>query len=148
MWRQTWTFLLVQMCSNSLNVKVGVFKKDDNKDFQLVQNFFSSYRRFNSPTQLRQGANFVNYTFINKVQRHGQPTETGSQGGCWGGLSKQIDIFDFDFAGVQCGQAPKLLCSSPFFSLGKSGKTNWMNLLFTSCNDFLIQKSYCESVHL
>ena len=51
--RQIWTILLVQNDSNYLDVKLKVFRKDDKKEFRLVQNLTTGEADFNQFMRLR-----------------------------------------------------------------------------------------------
>ena len=51
--RQIWTFFLSRNDSNYLDVKLKVFKKDDNKEFRLVQNLTMGEADFNQFMRLK-----------------------------------------------------------------------------------------------
>ena len=107
--------------SKYFDVKLKIFKKDNNKESQLVQNLTMGEACFNQVMRLRiqlviaaehyYRGNFDPSADTYNVQRHGWTTQTGSEGGCRSGPSKQID--SCDFAAVQCGQAWEFLWSSP-----------------------------------
>ena len=51
--RQVWTIFRVKNDSNYLDEKLKVFKKDDNKEFRLVQNLTMGEAAFNQFMRLR-----------------------------------------------------------------------------------------------
>ena len=51
--RQIWTIFLVQTDSNYLDVKLKIFRKDDKKEFRLVQNLPMGEADFNQFMRLR-----------------------------------------------------------------------------------------------
>ena len=85
--------------SNNWDVKLKVFKKDDNKEFQLVQNLAMGEADFNQFMQLKNQVvlateNFARVKLVSgadtyNVQRHGWTTQTDSQGSWRSGPSKQ-----------------------------------------------------------
>ena len=73
-----------------MDVKLKIFKKDDNKEFRLVQNFILGEPDFNQFMQLRNqlvtaaenlSRKLVSSADNYSVQRHDRTIETGSQGG-------------------------------------------------------------------
>ena len=53
MTRQLWTIFLVQYDSNYLDLKLKVFKEDDSKELQILQNLTMGEADFNQLKQLR-----------------------------------------------------------------------------------------------
>ena len=51
--KQIWTFFWSKNQSNYLDVKLKVFKKNDNKDFRLIQNLTMGEADFNHFIRLR-----------------------------------------------------------------------------------------------
>ena len=100
--------------SNYLDVKLKVFKKDDIKEFQLVQNFtmreayFNQFMRLrsqlvNAAENIAREENFSPVLIHTMSQKYGWTTQTGSQGSWRSRPTKQNNLCDS--AGVQCGPA-------------------------------------------
>ena len=87
--RQSWLTFLVKNDSNYLDVKLWVFKKDDNKDFRLVQNLTMEEAGCNQVMRLRNQlviatenlgrGKLLSSADTNNVQTHKLPTPTGPQ---------------------------------------------------------------------
>ena len=110
--------------SNYLDVKLNVFKKDDNKAIRLVEFFYKGKGMFqpvylieksggHCSRELCYRGKMLSNCDTNTVQRHGWRTQIGSEGGWRSGPSKQKRFCDS--AAVQCGQAREFFSSSPIF---------------------------------
>ena len=90
--------------SNYLDVKLNVFRKDDKKEFRLVQNLRNWRSRFQPIYAIEETTGQCSRKLCSRrkfdpsadtynVQRHGWTTQTGSQGSWRIGPSKQKDLW-------------------------------------------------------
>ena len=141
---------------NYSDVKLKVFKKDDNKEFRLVQNLTMGEADFNQfmrlSNQLVNAAeNFARGENLTAVLI---PTMSRDMDEQLKLAHKIVDLVDranrkiCDSAAVQCGQAWEFLCSSLIICKEEGGREvstsclcellTWRIYLFTWCNEFCI----------
>ena len=94
--RQVWTFSRSKNDSNYLDVKHKVFKKDDNKEFRLVQNLTMGETDFNQFMRLRnQLVNAAeNFARVEKSTPVLIPTMSKDMDGLLKQAHKVVDVVD------------------------------------------------------
>ena len=127
--RESGTILLVKNYSNYLDVKLKVFKKDDNKDFRLFDSLTMGKADFNQFLKLRYqlvvtAENFVREENLPPVL---VPTMSKGMNEQLNIAHKVVDVVDrakkdlYASGVVQGGQAREFICSSPFICIEDRG---------------------------
>ena len=107
--------------SNYLDVKLKVFKKDDNKEFRLAQSLTMGEADFNQFMRLSNQLVIAakNFARNENLSRVVIPTLSKDMDEHFKLVLKVVDVVDrankdlCDSAAVQCGPAREILCSSP-----------------------------------
>ena len=152
--RQIWTSFLVQSDSDYLDVKLIVFKKDDNKEFRLVQNLTMEDANFNQFMRLRNQLVIAAENFareksltplliptISKDMAHKLAhkvvgvVDRANRKSCVTLLRYKLDNLESSYAQVRLFARMK---EDEKVQQNVYVKT-WRNYLFTWCNEFCIR---------